>query len=309
MHAKSCLAMMSAMSVFALAGTAGAQILADGNLDGLSPGTPPDCGVAAGGWNFPQNYIDALSCERLPVDYTVTETTEFDPNLKGNSLEMDISDVDPNYNPHLPNIFTDQIDEADGVVATITFDIFVPEKGRGGGSIYIGGDHGGGGFSNGTDRGPQIAWFNDGTMVANVAGVQTPLGAYNYGEWQSVQIDIDLATDTFDMFHGAKGGDLTQIADDLKFRVAALDHLDRFSWAHFGATVPSDHAYIDNVVVSVPTDECYPDCNDDDVLDFFDFLCYLNAFDNQDQYADCEDNEIFDFFDFLCYLNEFDAGC
>jgi len=60
---------------------------------------------------------------------------------------------------------------------------------------------------------------------------------------------------------------------------------------------------------SIAGDDCYPDCNGDTILDFFDFLCYLNAFDEQDEYADCEDNGIFDFFDFLCYLNAFDEGC
>jgi hypothetical protein len=65
----------------------------------------------------------------------------------------------------------------------------------------------------------------------------------------------------------------------------------------------------DTSQVVQPPDECYPDCNADEILDFFDFLCFLNAFDGTDQYADCEDNEIFDFFDFLCFLNEFDAGC
>lgn len=57
------------------------------------------------------------------------------------------------------------------------------------------------------------------------------------------------------------------------------------------------------------TGECYPDCNGDTILDFFDFLCFLNAFDQSADYADCEANGVFDFFDFLCFLNEFDAGC
>jgi hypothetical protein len=296
------------LALAAAAGTAGAQILLDGDLDGLTPGTAPDCGTPNGAWLFPQNYIDAASCERLPEDFTVIETAVFDPNLKGNSLELNISDPDPNLNPHLTNIFT-RIEEADVAVTTVTFDIFVPEKDRGGGSVYIGGDHGGGGFSNGTDRGPQIGWFNDGQIIANAAGVQTPLGTFNYGEWQSVRIEIDLVADRFDMYHGPKGGELTQIADDLQFRVAALNHLDRFSWAHFGATVPSDRAFIDNVVVSVPEDDCYADFNDDDLLDLFDFLAFVNAFNSLDPVADCDEDGEFTLFDFLCFTNSFNAGC
>jgi len=56
-------------------------------------------------------------------------------------------------------------------------------------------------------------------------------------------------------------------------------------------------------------DDCYSDCDHNEVKDFFDFLCFLNAFDAEDPYADCEANEVFDFFDFLCFLNDFDIEC
>jgi hypothetical protein len=54
---------------------------------------------------------------------------------------------------------------------------------------------------------------------------------------------------------------------------------------------------------------CYPDCDNNGTLDFFDFLCFQNAFLAQDPYADCDQNGVFDFFDFLCFQNEFLAGC
>jgi hypothetical protein len=54
---------------------------------------------------------------------------------------------------------------------------------------------------------------------------------------------------------------------------------------------------------------CYPDCDENETLDFFDFLCFQNAFLAQDPYADCDQNGVFDFFDFLCFQNEFLAGC
>jgi hypothetical protein len=54
---------------------------------------------------------------------------------------------------------------------------------------------------------------------------------------------------------------------------------------------------------------CYPDCDGNETLDFFDFLCFQNAFLAQDPYADCDQNGVFDFFDFLCFQNEFLAGC
>jgi trimeric autotransporter adhesin len=54
---------------------------------------------------------------------------------------------------------------------------------------------------------------------------------------------------------------------------------------------------------------CYPDCDGNGTLDFFDFLCFQNAFLAQDPYADCDRDGTLTFFDFLCFQNEFLAGC
>ena len=54
---------------------------------------------------------------------------------------------------------------------------------------------------------------------------------------------------------------------------------------------------------------CYPDCDNNATLDFFDFLCFQNAFSASQSYADCDNNSVFDFFDFLCFQNAFAAGC
>ncbi|MFG0284974.1 MAG: GC-type dockerin domain-anchored protein [Phycisphaerales bacterium JB039] len=54
---------------------------------------------------------------------------------------------------------------------------------------------------------------------------------------------------------------------------------------------------------------CYPDCDGSGSLDFFDFLCFQNAFAAGEPYADCDGSGSLDFFDFLCFQNEFAAGC
>jgi hypothetical protein len=54
---------------------------------------------------------------------------------------------------------------------------------------------------------------------------------------------------------------------------------------------------------------CYADCDGTGVLDFFDFLCFQDAFAAGEQYADCDGTGVLDFFDFLCFQNEFAAGC
>jgi len=54
---------------------------------------------------------------------------------------------------------------------------------------------------------------------------------------------------------------------------------------------------------------CYADCDGTDDLDFFDFLCFQDAFATGDFYADCDGSGELDFFDFLCFQNEFALGC
>jgi choice-of-anchor B domain-containing protein len=62
-------------------------------------------------------------------------------------------------------------------------------------------------------------------------------------------------------------------------------------------------------IEQIVCDTCYPDCDGNSQLDFFDFLCFQNAFLAGDPYADCDGNSQLNFFDFLCFQNEFLAGC
>ena len=54
---------------------------------------------------------------------------------------------------------------------------------------------------------------------------------------------------------------------------------------------------------------CYGDFNGDGVLDLFDFLMFIEAFNAHVPRADCDTNGLFDIFDFLCFFNEFGEGC
>ena len=58
-----------------------------------------------------------------------------------------------------------------------------------------------------------------------------------------------------------------------------------------------------------PCSTCYPDCDESGELDFFDFICFQNAFAAGDPYADCDESGAHDFFDFICFQNAFAAGC
>jgi len=54
---------------------------------------------------------------------------------------------------------------------------------------------------------------------------------------------------------------------------------------------------------------CYADCDESGQLDFFDFLCFQDAFAAGERYADCDESGGLDFFDFLCFQNAFAAAC
>jgi hypothetical protein len=54
---------------------------------------------------------------------------------------------------------------------------------------------------------------------------------------------------------------------------------------------------------------CYPDLDGNGVLDLFDFLAFVNAFNAGGGGADCDGSGELDLFDFLCFVNAFNAGC
>jgi hypothetical protein len=55
--------------------------------------------------------------------------------------------------------------------------------------------------------------------------------------------------------------------------------------------------------------QCYADFTDDNALDLFDFLGFVNSFNAGEARSDCTHDGSQDLFDFLCYTNAFNAGC
>jgi hypothetical protein len=54
---------------------------------------------------------------------------------------------------------------------------------------------------------------------------------------------------------------------------------------------------------------CAADCDGSGDLTLFDFLCYVNLFNENDPAADCDDDGVLTLFDFLCFVNDFNTGC
>ncbi len=64
-------------------------------------------------------------------------------------------------------------------------------------------------------------------------------------------------------------------------------------------------SYLD-AAIPVP---CYADFNEDEVLDFFDYLDFVSAFSSGSLLADFNSDQIVDFFDYLDFVLEFANGC
>lgn len=227
------------------------NILTDGDMESLTVGTSPDVGIPAGAWSFPANYIAEGLAEQNPSQFSIVPTSSVDPNAAGNSLRLDATTAE-HVNLHLPIMFPFEITESPGQIVQVTFDIWVESGTNGGGAVYLSGDHGGGGFSNLSDRGPQISWRDDGNLHYDGPSWHPITLGYPRGKWQSVRLDIDLVNDTFDMFWTFENLPIViQVGYDLAFRSGPLDHLDRFTFVHFGDFEQTGRALIDNIVVEV----------------------------------------------------------
>ncbi len=79
-----------------------------------------------------------------------------------------------------------------------------------------------------------------------------------------------------------------------------------------GIEVGSDEAIYASVFDGdrvVRITRCAANCDGNNTLDLFDFLCFVNKFNASDSYADFDGNANYDLFDFLGFVNAFNAGC
>ena len=60
---------------------------------------------------------------------------------------------------------------------------------------------------------------------------------------------------------------------------------------------------------NINTPPCFPDLNDDGILNFFDISAFLNAYLAQDPIADFTGDGFFNFIDISAFLSSFNAGC
>ena len=293
---------------------ASGQLLLNGDFESLTIGTPPDCATPAGAWEYPANYLTNSLCEVLPTESEIVS----DPQGRGQALHFIHNNE--NNNVHLTNLLPSVINEEPGLIVRVRFDAWIPTGGIAGGSLYVGGDHGGGGFSNVSDRGPQLTFQPGGALVARDGATGEDViivPAYSIAQWQTIQLDIDLIADTFDASWGPQNGVLNVVATDVPFRSPNQNRIDRFSLAHFGQLNAVAEIFIDNVSVE-RTAACPCACDFDPTgapgtCDIFDFLAFQDAFVGAEPCA-CDFDPtgapgICDIFDFLAFQDDFVGGC
>ncbi|MCA9278106.1 MAG: hypothetical protein H6815_04865 [Phycisphaeraceae bacterium] len=54
---------------------------------------------------------------------------------------------------------------------------------------------------------------------------------------------------------------------------------------------------------------CYADCDQSGTINIFDYICFGNAYANQDPYADCDQSGMLNVFDYICFGNAYAGGC
>jgi hypothetical protein len=122
--------------------------------------------------------------------------------------------------------------------------------------------------------------------------------------------DLDWAVSCYDgrwrVYENDGAGNFTLIEDIIAPRSGSCALFADFNGDH-----RTDMALIDEEqdVILLDLNCRYADCDGNALLDFFDFLCFQNAFGTGDPYANCDGAGGLDFFDFLCFQNEFAAGC
>lgn len=223
-------------------GALGQVAILDGDFDSLPVGTAPDVNVPAGAWSFQDTSADTIETD--PLQMSIVPTSSFQPGATGNSLRLFADNMPATVNTHVSNSFLSPYMEGDPLPLVVSFDLWVP-SGGGGGSMYVGR-----GSVNTTDRAAQLTWLEDGTLTYNAGAGNIPiLNAYLRDGWQSIRLEIDLVSDTFDVYYAPRGDDLMQIGDDLGFRSGPQDVITRFTFVNFGGTTPNATSYLDNVVV------------------------------------------------------------
>lgn len=202
----------------------------------------------AGAWGYPPTYDTFALGDNASRGMSIVDSTSFDANKQGNSLAL--REAPPTIGQPFPKLFVSGLwrDEAYrhiGTAVRVEASIWVSSDVVGGGGGILSVANGNGKLATSSlapinDMGPTIEWDGStGLLVAHLAGmgsvqvIDLPTGPpgppqpYPTDTWQRVRMDIDLSTDTYNLWWAPVGQPLTLVAQALPF-VTNQQRLDRF---------------------------------------------------------------------------------
>ena len=164
---------------------------------------------------------------------------------------------------------------------------------------------------------PTLGWkleFNISDAAGNALVNQSPgpeWTNFTFNHWYRASVTVDFVTNQ-----------LTNITiTDLTTNVTLTANQDWYVTGGSASTLPLPTAIrcftggstagnltgFDNI--SVTPSGCAADFNGDTVVDFFDYLDFVDAFAANDPSADFNNDTVIDFFDYLDFVDAFAAGC
>lgn len=246
------------------------------NFDNLNVGSAPDNDDPVGPWSIGIHPGHPEDVEDDVNQFSIVPTSDFVGGADGNSLH-----VTPGKAIAAIGEFSEAIRETENEIIRAKFDVFVPEtetRGQPGFSLKLME----GNFSTFQNRGPQMTWSNGGRLSTtscrsggncNSFRNVTVVDDVPVNTWQNVQVDIDLVSDTYDLFWGTEEKPMDLVAAYTTFRAGKQDTIDQFVVAYFnGINYGQGSAYLDNITVEVIKKDWIGDANLDGVFDSGDFV-------------------------------------
>jgi hypothetical protein len=129
-------------------------------------------------------------------------------------------------------------------------------------------------------------------------------------QWVEIRAEIDLSTDTFDLFYNN-----APVATDQAYSThhgpigrVVINAMDLYSNG-------VDGFFYDDVEIVAASSGCYPNCDNSTtspILNVQDFTCFLQRYAAGDTYANCDNSTqapTLNVQDFTCFLQSYAAGC
>jgi len=248
-----------ALAMCVVAGLGHANVISDGDFDGLTVGTAPDMGTPAGDWVVDSAHFG----EANPVYIQVVP----DPRGSGNGLQIQYPIATSGYNFDATyNAFDRYAEVAADHAKTslqVVFDTYITPYDAGAGEVPTAGPTftmGDGRIDNSDNRGPQVRFDADGDLDVYYNSAWHTLATFTRGVWYQVRADLNLNADTYDLLIRRIPPTVSSVPGwyplraDMPFRApSGLTGVDRIafgSFSDYNTGVANVDTYVDNVSVT-----------------------------------------------------------